>query len=65
MKMRKPDQEIYIKMLETGKINPSESLYIDDLEQNILAGRELGIQGIVHHPGEEVNQYFVDGWLRD
>ena len=65
MKMRKPDLEIYSKMLETGKINPSESLYIDDLEENILAGRELGIRGIAHHPDEEVNQYFVNGWLKD
>jgi len=64
MKMRKPDLEIYIKMLETGKLNPSESLYIDDLEENILAGRELGIHGIIHHPDEEVNQYFVDGWIK-
>jgi glucose-1-phosphatase len=65
MKMRKPDLDIYIKMLETVKIDPSESLYIDDLEENILAGREVGIQGIVHHPGEEVNQYFADGWLKE
>jgi FMN phosphatase YigB (HAD superfamily) len=40
-------------------------LYIDDLEENILAGRALGIHGIVHHPDEEVNQYFVDGWIKD
>jgi glucose-1-phosphatase len=65
MKMRKPDLDIYIKMLESGKINPSESLYFDDLEENILAGRKLGIQGIVHQSGEEIDQYFVDGWLRD
>jgi len=64
MKMRKPDQEIYIKMLETGKINPSESLYIDDIEENIVTARGLGIHGIVHHSGEEVNQYFVEGWVR-
>ena len=64
MKMRKPDLEIYMKMLETGKTNPTESLYIDDLEENILAGREMGLHGIVHHPDEEINQYFVDGWLK-
>jgi putative hydrolase of the HAD superfamily len=64
MKMRKPDQEIYIKMLETGKINPSESLYIDDIEENILAAQELGIHGKVHPPHEEINQYFVDGWVK-
>ena len=65
MKMRKPELEIYTKMMETVNINPSESLYIDDIEENILAGRELGFYGIVHNPKEEVNQYFVDGWLID
>jgi epoxide hydrolase-like predicted phosphatase len=65
MKLRKPDQEIYIKMLEIGRIKPSESLYIDDLEENIKAAAELGIHGIVHHSDEEVNQYFVDGWIKD
>jgi len=65
MKMRKPDPEIYIKMMETGKINPSESLYIDDIEENIMTGRELGIYSIIHNPKEEVNQYFVDGLLKE
>ena len=65
MKMRKPDQEIYVKMLETGKIKPSESLYIDDLSENIESAHELGIHGIVHNPKDDINEYFVDGWLRD
>jgi putative hydrolase of the HAD superfamily len=65
MKMRKPDQEIYIKMLAMGNINPSESLYIDDLEENVQSARNLGIHAIVHRPEEEINQYFVDGWIRD
>jgi len=65
MKMRKPDQEIFIKMLDTLKIDPSETIYFDDIEENILAARELGIHGIIHSPDEEINQYFVDGWLKD
>ena len=64
MKMRKPDREIYLKMIETGKINPSESLYFDDIEENILTARELGFNGIVHQPHEEINRYFVDGRVR-
>jgi putative hydrolase of the HAD superfamily len=65
MKMRKPDQEIFIKMLEMGKINPAESLYIDDLEENVKTARDLGIKAIVHRPDEEVNQYFADGLISD
>jgi len=65
MKMRKPDPEIFLKMIETAHIKPGECLYIDDLPENIEAARELGIHGIVHHPGEEINQYFVEGRIRD
>jgi FMN phosphatase YigB (HAD superfamily) len=65
MKMRKPDQEIFIKMLDALKIKPSETLYFDDIADNIIAARELGIHGIVHPPLEEINQYFIDGWLKD
>lgn len=65
MKLRKPDPEIYIKMLEIGKMKPEESFYFDDLPENVKAARELGIQGITHHPDEDINQYFVDGWLKN
>ncbi|MDP4290533.1 MAG: HAD family phosphatase [Bacteroidota bacterium] len=65
MKLRKPDQEIFLKMLEIAKINPSESLYIDDIPENVQAARQVGLHGIVHHPDEEVSQYFVDGRIKD
>jgi FMN phosphatase YigB (HAD superfamily) len=65
MKMRKPDHEIYIKMLEIGKMKASESLYIDDLPENVQAASELGIHGITHRPYEEIDQYFFDGRIID
>ena len=65
MKLRKPDHEIFIRMLEDGKINPSESLYIDDLPENVQAARELGIHSITHRPDEEIDQYFFDGRIID
>jgi glucose-1-phosphatase len=65
MKLRKPDHEIFIKMMEMGGMKPSESLYIDDLSENVQAARELGIHGIMHNPEEEINQYFVNGRIRD
>ena len=65
MKMRKPDHEIFLKMIETGGMIPSESLYFDDLPENTAAARELGIRSITHNDEEEINQYFVDGWIVD
>ena len=65
MKLRKPDHDIFLKMLETGGMLPSESLYIDDLPENTDAARELGFPSITHNSKEEINQYFVDGRIVD
>jgi FMN phosphatase YigB (HAD superfamily) len=64
MKMHKPDQEIFIEMIERAKIKPSESLYIDDLAENIAVASELGFHGIVHNPDEEIDQYFENGRIK-
>ena len=65
MKLRKPNPLIYIKMIEATGIDPAKTLYIDDLAENIEAARELGFQGIIHNPEEEINQYFEFGRLKD
>lgn len=38
----KPQPEIYHHAIERFSLNPSETLYIDDMTQNIETGRELG-----------------------
>lgn len=43
MGMRKPDAEIYHKVLDEQKLNPQETMFVDDSETNILAAAELGI----------------------
>ena len=44
MKCAKPGHEIYKKMIEDAGINASESLFIDDSENNINAAKECGLQ---------------------
>jgi haloacid dehalogenase superfamily, subfamily IA, variant 3 with third motif having DD or ED len=44
MKCTKPGHEIYKMMLEDAGINASESLFIDDSENNINAAKECGLQ---------------------
>ena len=44
MKCTKPNLKIYKMMIEDVKINPSESLFIDDSERNINAAKECGLQ---------------------
>ena len=42
--MRKPDAELFKLVLDENKLNPSETLFIDDTKQHILAAEKLGIQ---------------------
>ncbi|MBR9920413.1 MAG: HAD family phosphatase [Bacteroidetes bacterium] len=51
--LRKPDREIYEYVLRDSNMNPSETLFIDDNKQNVLAAAELGIH-ILHHPEGEI-----------
>ena len=50
--VRKPDPKIYQVALEQFHARPQQVLYIDDREDFIVAGRELGLHGI-HFKGEE------------
>lgn len=44
MRMAKPDAAIYQRLITETGINPRETLYIDDLPDNIEAGRKTGLQ---------------------
>ncbi len=52
--VRKPDREIYEYILNAEKLNPSETLFIDDIEENILAANRLGINGYWLKNGQEI-----------
>lgn len=43
LQARKPEKEIFEKMLALVKKVPGETLFLDDLEDNIVAARELGM----------------------
>jgi 2-haloacid dehalogenase len=46
VKIAKPDPRIYQLLLDTYKLNPRESLFIDDRLDNVEAARALGIEAI-------------------
>lgn len=46
-KMIKPDIKIFTTALKRFNIKAEESIFIDDLKENILAAESLGIKGIV------------------
>lgn len=47
LKMLKPKHEIYHYLFDTFHLVPEECLFLDDKKENILAGKELGMDGIV------------------
>jgi len=44
--LRKPNPEIYQHLLQKHGLDSEESIFIDDQEENILAAKKVGIEGI-------------------
>ncbi len=48
----KPNAGIYESAILQFNLNPEHTLYIDDLEANVIAGRDSGLQGIHYDPDQ-------------
>lgn len=48
VKLMKPDPEIYKVTAEQLAIDPATTIYIDDLPDNIAAGKDFGFQSILY-----------------
>ncbi len=46
VKMLKPDEEIYLHLLNKHELIPKECVFIDDMEKNIITAQKLGINTI-------------------
>lgn len=46
----KPNAAIYQNAIQQFALKPENTIYIDDLEANIVAGRDLGLLGIHYDP---------------
>lgn len=55
---RKPDLTSYKKMMELAGIEPSESLFIDDLEKNIRGAQDAGLKTFWLTNGAEMARLF-------
>ena len=56
--MRKPDTEIYSYVLDENKLDPSKTLFIDDMEENIIAAKSLGIKTVHLTNQDDLNVLF-------
>jgi epoxide hydrolase-like predicted phosphatase len=52
MGLRKPKADIYEFVLKENNLNPSDTLFVDDLVQNVEAARLAGMQAILLEPGK-------------
>lgn len=55
---RKPDLNSYKKVIELSGINPGESIFVDDLEKNIIPAQQLGLKTFWLKKGMEISELF-------
>jgi len=55
---RKPDLLSYQKIIELSGINPEESIFIDDLEKNIIGAQQSGLKTFWLKEGMEMTEIF-------
>jgi glucose-1-phosphatase len=53
---RKPLLSGYLKVLSMAGINPEETLFVDDLEQNIVAASQSGMKVLHYIPGTDLEE---------
>lgn len=55
-KMRKPDKEIYEHILQLLQLNAKECVMVDDLEENLVTARNLGMAVVLaQNPNQVIN----------
>jgi putative hydrolase of the HAD superfamily len=55
---RKPDLISYQKVIELSGVNPEESVFIDDLEKNIIGAQRAGLKTFWLKNGMEMTDIF-------
>ena len=45
--MRKPEPAFYKRLLEQEELNPTETVFIDDMNRNVQSAENVGIRGIL------------------
>lgn len=51
--MRKPDTEIFKKVLNDQKLEAAEVMFVDDTEENIRAAEKLGMNALLFNPEKD------------
>jgi len=62
--MRKPDEKFFKLILEENNLNATETLFIDDSEQNLPPAESFGINTLFLKKGMDVTELFENGLLK-
>lgn len=54
VRLRKPGREIFEYVLADAELVPEETLFFDDLPDNVAAAKQLGINAVLHPVGTEI-----------
>ena len=56
--LKKPEPEIYLRLIDREGLLPSETVFIDDMERNVKGAESVGIVGIWLENGDSVLELF-------
>ena len=54
---RKPDPEIFLKVIDDNNLKPAETLFIDDNPENIAAAKKLGLRAELFIPSQDLELF--------
>lgn len=54
--MRKPDLEFFNLLMTENKLNPYETLFVDDVLLNLEAAEKLGIKTMLYNPADSLGE---------
>lgn len=63
LKSLKPQPEIFLQAIEFLQLDPGDILYIDDLPDNVEAGRKVGLNGQLFVGQEELRKQLISSGL--
>ena len=54
--LRKPEPAVFNHVIHDAQINPTETLFIDDLDKNIAAAHSVGINAVLYKKGDDLKE---------
>jgi glucose-1-phosphatase len=61
LKMRKPDAEIFEKVVSENNLIPSQTLFIDDSVQHIEGAKKYGLNVLLLDKGKKLEDFEIEG----